>query len=468
MTTFLNRPLAFVDLETTGCTAPHDRITEIAIVTFDGKSSASWSRLVNPETWIPGQIERLTGISNAMVADAPRFGELANDVLERLDGHLFVAHNARFDYSFLKNEFKRVGIDFRSAVLCTVKLSRKLYPGHRSHNLDSLIERHGLVVANRHRALGDALAILDFWQDIHQSFTREHIAAVVKELTARPNLPPHLNTDLVDQLPDGHGVYFFYGENERPIYVCKSNRLRQRVLSHFSVDHSAAKEMSISQQVRRIDWIECAGEVEALLTEARLVKELQPTLNRQLRRNQEFYSWQLVSQKLGQLQPRLVYAQDIDPEQQNQLYGLFKSRKEAHSALVGLAKADGLCLVALGLEEGTLGKPCFARQLQRCRGACVGEESQLQHSLRVMEALGRLKLQAWPFTGPVLLPEGDVQHVIDAWCYLGTARTEEEVWSLLETARPRLERDTYRILVKHAGRMRTIGTRSGRPRIANT
>src|SRR5450759_799089 len=139
MISILDCPLAFVDLETTGGTATQDRITEIAIVTFDGNVSASWSQLVNPETWIPSHIEHLTGISNAMVADAPRFDEIANEVLERLDGHLFVAHNARFDYGFLKNEFKRVGIDFRSPVLCTVKLSRKLYPEHQRHNLDSLI-----------------------------------------------------------------------------------------------------------------------------------------------------------------------------------------------------------------------------------------------------------------------------------------------------------------------------------------
>lgn len=169
-----------------------------------------------------------------------------------------------------------------------------------------------MVVTDRHRALGDARAIFDFWQDVHRSFTAEQITAVVKELTARPSLPPHLDADLVDQLPEGYGVYLFYGENDLPIYVGKSNRLRHRVLSHFSSDHAAAKEMSISQQVRRIDWIECAGEVEALLTEARLVKELQPTLNRQLRRNREFCSWQLVSQGPWLMQPQLVYTRDLD------------------------------------------------------------------------------------------------------------------------------------------------------------
>jgi DNA polymerase-3 subunit epsilon len=456
----LDRPLAFVDLETTGGMATHDRITEIAIITFDGQTTTSWSQLVNPETRIPVQIERITGISNAMVADAPRFSDIAQEVFQRLENHLFIAHNVRFDYGFLKNEFKRVGIDFRSPVLCTVKLSRKLYPQYPRHSLDSLIERHGLVVTDRHRALADTQAIFDFWQLVHGTFPAAQMTAVLKELTGRPSLPSHLDADLVDTLPEGHGVYLFYGENQLPIYVGKSKSIRQRVLSHFSGDHASGKEMSISQQVRRIDWIECAGEIESLLTEARLVKELQPTLNQQLRRSRDFCSWQLVDQGIGLWQPNLVYAKDLDLGRQAHLYGLFKTAREAKDTLVNIAKAEGLCTVTLGLEKGTLGKPCFAYQLKRCKGACAGKETHLQHSIRLMEVLGKLKLHAWKFPGPALLPEGDVWHVIDAWCYLGTARTEDEVWSLLETGIPSFDRDTYRILVKHENKMRSIKGKS--------
>jgi DNA polymerase-3 subunit epsilon len=215
--------------------------------------------------------------------------------------------------------------------------------------------------------------------------------------------------------------------------------------------------MSISQQVRRIDWIECAGEIESLLTEARLIKELQPTLNQQLRRSRDFCSWQLVDQGHGLWQPNLVYAKELDLGRQEYLYGLFKTAREAKDTLINIAKTEGLCTVTLGLEKGTLGKPCFAYQLKRCKGACVGEETLLQHSMRLMDVLGQLKLHAWKFPGPALLPEGEVWHVIDAWCYLGTARTEEDVWSLLETGTPAFDRDTYRILVKHEKKMRGIG-----------
>jgi DNA polymerase-3 subunit epsilon len=167
------------------------------------------------------------------------------------------------NYGFLKNEFKRAGHDFRATVLCTVKLSRKLFPQHARHNLDSLIERHGLSVSSRHRALGDAQLIHQFWQRLQSAVAPETLAEVVKALTARPSLPAGLDPSAIDELPDGAGVYLFYGENDLPLYVGKSKELKKRVLAHFAADHAAAKEMSLAQQVRRIECIETGGEIGA-------------------------------------------------------------------------------------------------------------------------------------------------------------------------------------------------------------
>jgi DNA polymerase-3 subunit epsilon len=453
-------PFAFVDLETTGATITRDRITEIAIVSFDGTTSHRWSQLVNPQARIPPFIEQLTGISNEMVSDQPVFADIAAEVLARLEGHVFVAHNARFDYGFLKNEFKRLDLTFRATVLCTVKLSRALFPEHHKHNLDSLITRHALVVSARHRALADAEAIFQFWQMAQSEFPAATLSAAVRELTARPSLPSHLDADLVDLLPRSHGVYFFYGENRLPIYVGKSNNVRQRVLSHFSSDHAIAKEMSISQQVRQVEWIECEGEIDALITEARLIKELQPTLNRQLRRNTEFCSWQLVEQTAGALQPRLVYGRDLDLGSQARLYGLYKSAASARESLLEMAKQYQLCTVTLGIEKALPGKPCFAYQLRQCKGACTGAEPLLLHNLRLIEALTKIRLKVWPFAGAALLEEGNVHHVIDAWCYLGSAGTEQQVAQLLAKGKPSFDRDTYRILLKYLSRMKPVNTAS--------
>ena len=446
-------PLAFVDLETTGATATADRITEIGIVEVDEQGVREWSCLVNPSTPISGFIERLTGISNAMVAAAPAFEDVADEVRERLQGRLFIAHNARFDYGFLKNEFKRAGQDFRATVLCTVKLSRKLFPQHAKHNLDSLIERHDLTVSSRHRALGDARLIHQFWSRLQAEVAPELLAQTVKALTARPSLPAGLDPAAIDDLPDGVGVYLFYGENDLPLYVGKSKELKKRVLAHFAADHAAAREMNLAQQVRRIECIETRGEIGALLKEAALIKQLQPIHNRVLRRNEELCFWQLIEVRAGEWRPALMPAGELKLCRQEHLYGPFKSAREAKRTLTELAKEHRLCHSLLGLEQVKAGKPCFAHQLQQCKGACVGKEPVSFHSARLMAALGRHRLSPWPFAGPAWIREGDDVHLIDHWRHLGTAQSEADLHGLLETSAPAFDRDSYRILLKALARM---------------
>jgi DNA polymerase-3 subunit epsilon len=187
MTALLDAPLAIVDLETTGAHPARDRVTEIAVVEVrDGDVVCEWSTLVNPGTRIPPAIQALTGITNAMVADAPAFEDLAPDLFERLAGRVFVAHNARFDYGFLRHAFERAGLRFQARMLCTVKLSRRLYPGHRHHNLDSLIDRHGLRCPARHRALGDARAVWQFLRVAAEERGAAQLQSVARQLAQLP------------------------------------------------------------------------------------------------------------------------------------------------------------------------------------------------------------------------------------------------------------------------------------------
>ena len=186
----LRQPLIVLDLETTGMLAAEERITEIGLVEVDkGEFVDSWSQLVNPEKSIPPFIETITGISDAMVRHAPTFAELAPALYARLQGKLLVAHNARFDYGFLRSEFERAGLDYEARVLCTVKLSRKLYPEQRRHNLDSLIQRHALSCSARHRALGDAEVLWQFLQKIQAELDAERIAAALRAQLDAPTLP---------------------------------------------------------------------------------------------------------------------------------------------------------------------------------------------------------------------------------------------------------------------------------------
>ncbi|MBI3381697.1 MAG: 3'-5' exoribonuclease [Aquabacterium sp.] len=453
------QPMVFVDLETTGSTGTVDRITEIGIVELheDGEAR-EWSSLVNPQTTIPSFIQSLTGITNEMVAGAPTFAELADEVLSRLHGRLFVAHNARFDYGFLKSEFKRLGLDFKAPVLCTVKLSRKLFPQYSKHNLDALVDRHGLHMPARHRALADADVLRQFWQVLQTQMPAEALQEAVDGLTGRSSWPTHLDPALLDALPERHGVYLFYGDNDLPLYIGKANNLRQRVLSHFSADHRIAKEMSLSQQVRRVDWIETTGEMGALLKEAQLIKQWQPTHNRRLRRTNELCTWKLAplseAEEDGPVKPELAWARDLDWGQQDQVYGLFGSHKDALKTLREIAESAQLCLVTLGLEKVPAGRPCFGYQLHQCSGVCIGQESLADHSKRLRNVMADWRVQTWPYGGPVAVQEGQGWHVLDAWCYLGTATSEAEVKTLLSQGRPTFDKDTYKILVSWLPRLR--------------
>jgi len=446
-------PIAFVDLETTGGNAALDRITEIGIVEIGPEGVTEWSSLVNPDCRVSPMIQSLTGITNEMLADAPMFGQLARAVNERLAGRIFVAHNARFDYGFLKQSLAREGISFRPTVLCTVRLSRHLFPQHRRHNLDALIDRHALKANGRHRALADAQLIHQFWNRVREQFDESILEAALKHLLGLPALPPHLDATMVENLPDGPGVYLFFADNDLPLYIGKAKNIRKRVLSHFAADHSSPKEMSLAQQVKRIEHKETGGEIGALLLEARLVKKMLPTHNRQLRRSKALCSIRLDKHPTHGLVPEIVFAGDLDFGRQDKLYGLFTTRRDAVRLLKDLANKHRLCLAVLGLEKLETGRPCFGYQIKRCDGVCLGKINALNHAARLLMALSRLKLKAWPFAGPAIIREGHEAHVVDHWSYLGTAKTEDAIWDLLETGKPQFDRDTYKILQKGATKL---------------
>ena len=193
--------LAFVDIETTGSNFDRDRITEIGIKTLASNQIEVWERLINPQTFIPQNIQRLTGISPHMVENQPSFEQIARELKEELEGKIFIAHNARFDYGFIKASFKRVGIDFKPKVLCTVKLSRLLFPIQARHNLDTIISSHGLKVSARHRALGDADLLLQFWRVCESKFGTEKLNEVINQLVGNPSLPPNIDKELIDSTP---------------------------------------------------------------------------------------------------------------------------------------------------------------------------------------------------------------------------------------------------------------------------
>jgi DNA polymerase-3 subunit epsilon len=453
-------PIAFVDLETTGANPVADRVIEVGIVkVVGGVVEYEWQTLVDPEVPIPPLIQGFTGIRDDMVRGAPTFSALAEEIAERIGDSLFVAHNARFDLGFLKNEFRRIGWQFAPRVLCTVKLSRALYPQHHRHGLDAILARHGLACDARHRALGDARVLWDFVQLVR----REHGPDVVEQAAVKamkqPSLPPNVGAETLDLIPDTPGVYLFYGENDLPLYIGKSVSLRSRVRSHVTGDHSAGRAMRMTQEIRRVDWIETAGEFGALLLEARLIKEKMPIHNRKLRREGELCSWRIRENAApGDVAVELVGARDLDPRDIGMLHGLFRSKREATNTLRELASAHQLCPRRLGLESGR--GACFASQLRKCKGVCVGRESTQAHDLRLRTALAVLRLKTWPYPGRIAIREADadrgreVFHLFDAWCYLGSESSQGDLFDATQARiEPQFDLDTYRILSRYlAGR----------------
>jgi DNA polymerase-3 subunit epsilon len=417
---------------------------------------------------IPAEIQWLTGITNAMVREAPPFPAVAGQLAGLLQDGVFVAHNARFDYGFLRAEFARAGIDWRSSTLCTVRLSRHLYPDRAPHTLDAIVARFGLDGEQRHRALGDARVLWRLLQVLQTRHPPAELDLAVRALLSRPATPPNLPPNALDEIPAVPGVYLFHGLNDTgagpggapPIYIGKALDLKARVASHFDNDLRSGADLRLSQEVRRIAFEPTAGEVGALLREAQLVKTLLPAHNIALRRkaNAVFVTIdpdgrphfvkaaalaaaardgatamssgathdrtaaQATSSGAphdGTAAPAMSSAATHDgaaPSDSAQAaplrladhYGPFASRAAARRALIDTAREHALCLQVMRLDgriRRATATGCFNLQLARCRGACVGAESSDEHGARVRAVLAALRLPPWPWPGAVALVE---------------------------------------------------------------
>jgi DNA polymerase-3 subunit epsilon len=368
---------------------------------------------------------------------------------------VLVAHNVRFDHGFLLNELSRLDVALRVKTLCTVRLSRLLYPQFKGHGLDAIMQRHGLTSSARHRAMGD-VEVMQSWLKLTQAeLGAEQVAGHAQSLLqGSAALPPQLDTNVAD-IPDTPGVYLFFGESSLPLYIGKSVKLRSRVMSHFQAAGRNAREMRIAQEIRRIEWVETAGELGALLLEARLVKARQPIHNRQLRREGDLCAWRLEANPNSRPLLTLVRGSELAPEQFGALYGPYRSKSQAQSQLRELAESQGLCLQALGLESGK-GR-CFGHQIGQCKGVCCGQEAPERHHLRLQLALIGNKLQVWPFAGKVGVREHNARtgrtdiHLFDQWCHLATVHSDDDLHEALHSRTEPLafNLDTYRLALKH-------------------
>jgi DNA polymerase-3 subunit epsilon len=443
---------AFVDVETTGASAMHDRVIDIGIVkVIDGKIVETFSSVIDPETYVPPTIQSLTGITQAEIERAPTFHTLAEKIQDLLSGATFVAHNARFDYAFIKQEFDRAGIKFQAKCLCTVKLSRRLFPEYRKHDLSTLIERFDFHCDARHRALPDAQVLVDFLKLCEQKFGQDVCQEAYKTVMKRNALPTRISHELIDSLPETPGVYIFYGEDGETLYIGKSINIRGRVLSHFADDHRSGKEMRMSQEVADIEAIETSGELSALLLESHLIKERQPLYNRMSRYSRELVFVKESFTKLGYSSftiERLVDFQGIKPHES---IGMYKSIKHAKKALNDYAREYNLCPVLLGIEKSDRG--CFFSQVGICKGACLHKESPEAYNARVRQAFAQKRIKDWPYNGPVMVKEEKNQtegtyFIVNDWRLIGSVVYDEAGKREFLPGTFQFDHDAYKILAR--------------------
>lgn len=449
--------LVFIDLETTGANIANDRVIEIGLVIIDAQGVREWQALVNPGMNLSPFITDLTGITQEMVDGAPSFDQVATTLLSKMQDGLFIAHNARFDYSFLKGEYKRLDVSFKMPCLCTVKLSRRLFPEYHQHSLDALIKRHAILVENRHRALDDAKILWELWQTWHQMLAKESIHATALAIVGLPNLPPQLDISMIDELPESPGAYALLDAKKNALQIKCSANVRQQVISTLAKTNS-----TIAQHVADVRFTETAGQLGAKLYERIYSLKYQP--------KEPFWenlcSWQLLKHADGDFRPSLVMASETDFATTDELYGFYKDKRQAIQTLRKLAQIHHLCLAQLGLEAVKQGEACSSHKLKSCRGLCVGRESLSVHSARLMAALAKQRIRSWPYTTPVAIVERDQYamledfYIIDRWRYLGTARSEmalNDIFEHQDNEKP-FDPEIYKIINKAllAGKNRII------------
>jgi DNA polymerase III subunit epsilon len=376
---------AIVDIETTGGYAENHRITEIAIVHHDGlQAGKTYRTLINPQRAIPSYITGLTGITNEMVMAAPRFEDVAQDIYAMLAGHVFVAHNAHFDYSFIKKEFEQVGIAWQTKKLCTVRLSRKILPGLKSYSLGSISESLGITIANRHRAGGDADATVQVFDFLLKRDTEGHIAKALKRNSGETILPPNLPKEDFDRLPAKPGVYYFLNARGSVIYVGKATNIKKRIAGHFSGDAREWSRQNIRQEIHHIRYELTGNDMIALIFESQEIRRLWPKYNQAQKHRVEEWGVYTYEDRNGYVR----FSVNIVMRGSQPLVRL-SSKGDAWNYLWEKVHAFQLCPKLCGLQSAK--GLCFQHQTGECRGACQGIESAKKYNKRVFVMLEGLR-----------------------------------------------------------------------------
>ncbi len=447
--------LNFLDIETTGSNYHKDMMTEIYISKVkNGDVIDEYHTLINPQVQVDPFVTKLTGIDNEMLKNEPLFEDVAEDIFDFINEEMIVAHNARFDYSFLKHQLDKYGLTINLNYCCTVKLSRILYPKFKHHNLDSIIQRINFTadderIEGRHRASFDTDVVRVFFYKALMDHGEEKFLNTFNTAVKSSAIPPALLKIKMEDIPENPGVYLFYGDEELPIYVGMSKNLRRRIYEHFYQDLTLIKDFNINQQLKRIEFIETAGILGASIREALLVKKYQPIYNRMLRRNRELIKLEKFEDENGYLNLKIKsdYDFDIDKNFKN-LIGIFRSKIDLVHKLNDLVKEKGLCPKLMGLEKGK--GACFLYQLGYCKGACIGKITPEEYNRILQESIDKIKIKNWPFQNEKQITEKseslEETFTFNKWCLINSS-TDDELFK--ENEKFRFDLEIYKILTRY-------------------
>ncbi|MFN5548059.1 MAG: exonuclease domain-containing protein [Bacteroidota bacterium] len=372
---------AIVDIETTGGYADNHRITEIAIYHYDGyRITEKFRTLLNPGRSVPQFITGLTGITSKMVSEAPEFSEMAEEILSHLKDRVFVAHNAHFDYSFVKKEFESVGYNFQSKKLCTVRLARKIIPGLESYSLGRLAESLGIRIPDRHRAGGDAHATAKIFEILLKRDNSGVIAKALKRNSGETILPPNLEKEEFDRLPAKAGVYYFLDGRGQVIYVGKALNIKKRIAGHFTGEAREWNRSNIRNEIHHITYELTGSELIALILESQEIRRLWPKYNLAQKYKTEEWGVYDYEDRNGYLR----FCVNVVSKGTKPLI-TFSNKGDAWSFMWEKVKAYDLCPKHSGLQ---LAKGlCFSYQSGSCKGACQGVESAKKYNKRAQKAV---------------------------------------------------------------------------------
>ena len=380
---------AIIDIETTGGKPTRDKITEIAVVLHDGERIIEkFETLVNPETYIPYGITQLTGITQDMVIGAPRFYEIAKEIVKLTEGAVFVAHNVRFDYGFIREEFQRLGYAYSRKQLCTVRLCRETFPGLPSYSLENLIRHFKIPTDARHRALADALATtVLFEQILSKQCNHETVKRMVNLGIRESRLPESFNIEKVHGLPESCGVYYFHDIKGNVLYVGKSINIRKRIAEHFA-DHTE-KAKILQQHVHDITYELTGSELVAMLLESHEIKRLLPPVNRAQRVRKFPYVIHTWKDEQGYIHFDTAHMTAKNAKQ-FKIVSQYPKLGNARGHLSSIVEKLELCPRLCHLQAGK--GVCFHFHLKQCHGACGGKECVENYNERAQQALERLSM----------------------------------------------------------------------------